>query len=82
MHDSSVTVNIRNGALDYPGDNDLPPWKLQPIDTGRAFREDDPMGGHDPYSRSKAACEKVVSCYRQSYFADLGVPLARARAGN
>lgn len=49
---------------------------------GRAFREDDPLGGHDPYSSSKVACEEVVSCYRQSYYADRGIRLATARAGN
>lgn len=51
-------------------------------DSGHAFREDDPLGGHDPYSSSKAACEEVVSCYRQSYFDEMGVALASARAGN
>ena len=50
--------------------------------SGRAFFEGDRLGGHDPYSSSKAACEEVVSCYRQSYFEDLGVPIAAARAGN
>lgn len=50
--------------------------------SGRAFVEDDRLGGHDPYSSSKAACEEVVSSYRQSYFDELGVPLAAARAGN
>lgn len=51
-------------------------------DSGHAFREDDPLGGHDPYSSSKAACEEVVSCYRQSYYDESGVRLASARAGN
>jgi CDP-glucose 4,6-dehydratase len=51
-------------------------------DSGRAFREDDPLGGHDPYSSSKAACEEVVSCYRQSFFEEKGVRIATARAGN
>ncbi|MDZ4309652.1 MAG: CDP-glucose 4,6-dehydratase [Cypionkella sp.] len=51
-------------------------------DSGRAFREVDPLGGHDPYSSSKAACEEVVSSWRQSYFESLGIPLATARAGN
>lgn len=50
--------------------------------SGHAFKEDDPLGGHDPYSSSKAACEEVVSCYRQSYFDEAGIPLAAARAGN
>lgn len=51
-------------------------------DSGSAFREGDPLGGHDPYSSSKAACEEVVSCYRQSFYEDMGVRLATARAGN
>jgi CDP-glucose 4,6-dehydratase len=46
------------------------------------YREDDLLGGHDPYSASKAAADIAVASYRQSYFADLGVGLASARAGN
>ena len=49
----------------------------------RAFREDDPLGGHDPYSASKGAAEIVVASYRDSFFAhDNRVALASARAGN
>lgn len=51
-------------------------------DSGRPFIETDPLGGHDPYSSSKAACEELVSCYRQSYFEKAGIRLATARAGN
>ena len=49
-----------------------------------AYREDEPMGGHDPYSSSKGATELVVSAYRRSYFSapDSLVRLASARAGN
>lgn len=43
-----------------------------------AYREDEPMGGHDPYSSSKGASELVTSAYRRSF----GLPLASARAGN
>lgn len=55
--------------------------------TATGYREDDPLGGHDPYSTSKACAELVSSCYRRSYFdADDGrghaVQLATARAGN
>lgn len=47
------------------------------------YREDDPMGGHDPYSMSKGATELVVSSWRRSFFGgDSGVRLASARAGN
>ena len=52
-------------------------------ESGRPFREDDPLGGHDPYSASKAAQELVAQSYRRSYFTDHpGVRLATARAGN
>jgi CDP-glucose 4,6-dehydratase len=46
------------------------------------YREDEPMGGSDPYSNSKGCAELVVSAYRASYFAQAGVGLASARAGN
>ena len=46
------------------------------------YREDDPLGGHDPYSASKAACEIVIDSYRQAFLAAQGIALASARAGN
>lgn len=49
---------------------------------GRPFVEDDPMGGHDPYSNSKGAAELVTDAFRRSYFAESGVNVASARAGN
>lgn len=48
-----------------------------------AYREDDRLGGHDPYSSSKACAELVVQSYRKSYFSEPGeVALATARGGN
>jgi len=47
-----------------------------------AFREEDPLGGHDPYSASKAAAEMVCSAYRRSFFDPDGIGLATCRAGN
>ncbi len=44
---------------------------------GTPFREDDPLGGEDPYSASKAGQEHVAAAYRA-----LGLPLATVRAGN
>ncbi len=49
---------------------------------GLAFEESDPLGGHDPYSASKAGAEMVISSYRKSFFQAAGVGLASARAGN
>ncbi len=57
-------------------------------ETGKTFKESDPLGGYDPYSASKAACEIVISSYRDSFFnvKDYGkkhnVLIASARAGN
>ena len=48
-----------------------------------AFREADPLGGHDPYSSSKACAELVTAAYRDSFFAvDGGPRVASVRAGN
>lgn len=50
------------------------------------YSETDPLGGHDPYSSSKACAEIVSSCYRKSFFAanakGHSPRLATARAGN
>ncbi|MHB8741998.1 MAG: CDP-glucose 4,6-dehydratase [Sulfuricaulis sp.] len=51
------------------------------------YRENEPMGGHDPYSSSKGCAELVTSAYRRSFFntddyASHGVALASVRAGN
>lgn len=47
------------------------------------YREDEPMGGHDPYSNSKGCVELLTSAYRNSFFnTQQGAALASARAGN
>ncbi|EKD81974.1 MAG: hypothetical protein ACD_39C01539G0001, partial [uncultured bacterium] len=47
------------------------------------YRESDALGGHDPYSASKAAAEIAIASYRKSFFSGPGAPLiASARAGN
>ncbi len=53
-------------------------------ETARPYREDDPMGGYDPYSCSKGCDELVVSSYRRSFFGspESNVWVASARAGN
>ena len=56
-------------------------YQNQERETG--YREDEAMGGYDPYSSSKGCAELVVSAYRQSFFAETGsVAIASARAGN
>jgi CDP-glucose 4,6-dehydratase len=55
-----------------------------------AYREEDAMGGHDPYSASKGAAELVIASYRKSFFSSSSniqnpkfkISLASARAGN
>lgn len=44
------------------------------------YRENDPMGGYDPYSSSKGAAELAIAAYRRSY--PTGPKIASARAGN
>jgi len=44
------------------------------------YKEDEVLGGHDPYSSSKACSEIVTSAYRDSFFGSIGI--ATARAGN
>jgi CDP-glucose 4,6-dehydratase len=47
------------------------------------YREDEPMGGHDPYAASKGCAELVTSAYRSSFFSDPDGPrVGSARAGN
>lgn len=46
------------------------------------FREEDSLGGHDPYSASKAASELVIASYRGAFLDADGVAIASARAGN
>lgn len=46
------------------------------------YREDEPMGGYDPYSNSKGCSELVTSAYRRSFFQQGTLALASARAGN
>lgn len=46
------------------------------------YRENDALGGYDPYSASKAAAEIVTHSYRRAFFEDAGISIASARAGN
>lgn len=46
------------------------------------YREDEPMGGYDPYSNSKGCAELVSSAYRKSFLKTEGIAVATARAGN
>jgi len=47
-----------------------------------SYREEDAMGGYDPYSASKGCAELVTAAYRRSFFHDHEQQIASARAGN
>jgi CDP-glucose 4,6-dehydratase len=46
------------------------------------YRETDPLGGHDPYSASKAASEIITGSYSKAFLRDRGLAVGAARAGN
>ena len=46
------------------------------------YREDEAMGGYDPYSSSKGCSELITAAYRRSFLANAGIAVATARAGN
>ena len=71
-HCASVRA-IVNVTTDKCYENKEWPW---------GYREDEPMGGFDPYSSSKGCAELVTSAYRRSFFKGAGPALASARAGN
>jgi CDP-glucose 4,6-dehydratase len=48
----------------------------------QGYKEDDPMGGYDPYSSSKGCAELVASAYNRSFLKKQGIGLASVRAGN
>lgn len=86
FYEAVRAVNAQGGAIkavvnvtsDKCYENKEWPW---------GYRENEPMGGYDPYSNSKACAELVTSGYRSSYFnpdkyAEHGLALGSGRAGN
>lgn len=80
------TVNVLDAARDCP---ELEACVVVTSDkvyendgAGTAFRESARLGGHDPYSASKAATEIAVASYRGSFFAGTRAKLVTARGGN
>jgi CDP-glucose 4,6-dehydratase len=82
------TVNLLNALVEYDK-----PCAVVIVTTDKcyenkewlhAYREEDPMGGYDPYSASKACAEIVTASFRSSFFAKEGgaIRVATARAGN
>ncbi len=54
----------------------------QNLESGREFKENDPMGGNDPYSCSKGCAELVSSSFLKSFYEKLNISLCSVRAGN
>lgn len=52
------------------------------LEDGTPYNEEHSLGGHDPYSASKAAMEIAVSSWRRSFLGDANIKTASARAGN
>ena len=80
------TINLLHGLVEHP---DLRAALIVTSDKvylnhedGRAFKETDPLGGDDPYSSSKAACEIATASFAKSFFTDGNTRIATARAGN
>ena len=80
------TANILNALRDLPGVRVVMVVTTDKVYRNQEwpypYREDDPLGGHDPYSASKAACEIITASYRDSFLSSKGVAVATARAGN
>ena len=51
-------------------------------ETMRPYKEEDELGGYDPYSASKACCELAIRSYTRSFFSQQKPLVASARAGN
>jgi CDP-glucose 4,6-dehydratase len=52
------------------------------VESEKGYDEGNPLGGHDPYSSSKACAEIVASAYRRSFLAEKGIAVATSRSGN
>ena len=79
------TVNIMNAMREVPSIkafiNVTSDKCYENIENFISFKEDDALGGIDPYSSSKACAELITSAYRHSFYKDT-VAIATARAGN
>ena len=70
---SDTVISVLNVTTDKVYENKEWVW---------GYREDERLMGFDPYSNSKSCAELVTASYRQSFFADGGVRISTARAGN
>jgi CDP-glucose 4,6-dehydratase len=80
------TVNLLEGLRNHPDTRAVVAVTTDKVYHNREwshpYRESDALGGYDPYSASKAACEIAISSYASSFLTAQGTAVARARAGN
>jgi len=80
------TANVLNAIRDVPSVKTVVLITTDKVyknnETGQAYKEEDALGGYDPYSASKAASELIIDCFRNSYLKGAGIHIASARAGN
>lgn len=80
------TINLLNACRDIDGLAGIivvtTDKVYENLELGLPFKEGDALGGNDPYSASKAACELVVQSFRKSFFKSNKTLIASVRAGN
>lgn len=80
------TANVLNAIREIPSVKSVVLITTDKVyknnETGQAFKEEDTLGGYDPYSASKAAAELIIDCFRGSFFKDNNIHIASVRAGN
>lgn len=89
---STISSNVQGTANVLDALRDVPSVRAAVVvttdkcylnrETLTPYVEDDPLGGRDPYSASKACAEILAAAYRDSYLSAGGIAMATARAGN
>lgn len=80
------TANVLNAIRDTPSVKSVVLITTDKVyknnEADQAYKEEDTLGGYDPYSASKAASELIIDCFRNSFLRGAGIHIASARAGN
>ena len=73
----ALKIELREGVVNVTSDKcyENKEWEW-------GYRENEPMGGYDPYSSSKGCSELVTNAYRNSFYDPANLGLASARSGN
>ena len=80
------TANLLNAIRDVPSVKTVVLITTDKVyknnETGQSYKEEDTLGGCDPYSASKAASELIIDCFRNSFLKSNNINIASVRAGN